>query len=198
MISSLALSVPHMDNCELNNLAKNRYIDENIQMAIANCNHLKAKEYLAYNENLFGSARDILLKERSNVIKWALIGECQVNHDPNRIEAIYDATPRRFKKTWRIGRTFLRQSWNGSGHANTPVTLLNKIYDEVASNLAPFDDYYNINTRQEHIFTSISMHPNCTERLAVIFSTSKNPRVSRSGFDALVRIKEHSKSLKLG
>ena len=80
---------------------------------------------------------------------------------------------------------FVDSPWNRAT-TNTPGDLLEKIYDLAEQRHAIQRSYsygYPIGLSQ-----ALSVHPNCTTKLAIRLSTSANERVKKYGFDALVRL----------
>ena len=72
-MSRLHDNLPSMTRVELNNLAKNKYCDDEIQVWIANYAHVQARYYLADNPSICNRAVEKLLRGRSRIIKGLLV-----------------------------------------------------------------------------------------------------------------------------
>jgi len=178
-----------MDNCELNNLAKNRFIGHEMQVELANCRHLRARQYLAGNPNLCERARDILLSGRSNAVKFDLVGSGNLNNEPELIHKVYAEAPRRMLTSfWRLGGTFIGGGWYRN-HINTPTKTLKEIYLSI---IRPSEDpkCHGYSDSAGYWGEIITRHPNVDEELAVIMSTSSLDRVKNAAFARMVKLRE--------
>jgi hypothetical protein len=178
-----------MDNCELNNLAKNRFIDHEMQVELANCRHLRARQYLAGNPNLCDRARDILLSGRSNAVKFELVRSGNLNSDPDLIHKVYTEAPRRMLTSfWRLDGTFIGGGWYQS-YVATPVETLKAIYLDIIrpAESRGGDSYHD---SAGYWGSNLARHHNVSEELAVIMSTSSIDRIKKSAFETLVKIRE--------
>ena len=108
-MSHLKKYIPHMTNPELIGLAKNRFLDEEDQVAIAKWDYRRAHNYLIENTNLKTAARDVL---------WD-----------------YYATQMRNRSPWRMCRVFLHHyRWHSHGvstrtdNTGTPPDIIEDIY----------------------------------------------------------------------
>ena len=72
-MSHLKKYIPNMTNPELIGLAKNRYLDEEDQVAIAKFHYRRAHNYLIENMNLKTAARDVLWDYNGYARKCELI-----------------------------------------------------------------------------------------------------------------------------
>jgi hypothetical protein len=171
-----------MTRVELNNLAKNKYCDDEIQVWIASHAHVQARYYLADNPSVCEPAINELLCGRSRIIKGLLVGQGAVE-DADTIRDIYSQL--RFKvDQWRICNFFIRNYWGRHYHTHTPSDVLDKIHEDY---LEVHDEkayrYYRRNLQK-----NMALHPNCSLKLAIRLSQDEDSEVSKAGFDALVRI----------
>jgi len=186
---SLAGYIYAMNNCELNNLAKNRFIDEETQIGLAECRHLMARRYLASNPNLCEEAKETLLSGRANSVKFDMIATGNLNDNPELISKVYNEAPTRMLNTmWRLGYTFIGGGWSRRSKVNTPTETLKDIY---LTFLRPLesptgrDSYHGNGYWAEHL----ASHPNTDEELAVIMSTSSCDRTKNAAFAKLVDLR---------
>jgi len=188
---SLAQYVPVMINSELNGLAKNRFIDEETQLALASHPYLLCRQHLASNPRITDKAVDVLLAGRASSVKWALVGSNRLDSRPGVIEEVYFGTNSSFKKSWRLGMNFLRGGWYGRA-PNTPASVLKDIYNKViepaAGNSNPGQYYYSYWGRH------LAEHPNVTKELAVQMSLSECDKTRKAAFDAIVRLRREELS----
>ena len=108
-MSHLKKYISHMTNPELIGLAKNRYLDEEDQVAIAKFHYRRAHNYLIENMNLKTSARDVLWDYNGYARKCDLIQYGHFINEPDKYHELYDgyAAQIRGRSPWRISRVFL-------------------------------------------------------------------------------------------
>ena len=181
-MSRLHDNLPSMTRVELNNLAKNKYCDDEIQVWIASHAHVQARYYLADNPSICSDAVEKLLRGRSRIIKGLLVGQGAVE-DPNIIRDIYSQL--RFKvDQWRVSNFFVRNYWGARCTTHTPSDVLDRIHEDY---LEVHDEkayrYYRRNLQK-----NLAAHPNCSLKLAIRLSQDEDSEVQKAGFDALVRI----------
>ena len=189
-MSRLYESLDLMTNTEINNLAKNQYSDDNIQVWIAESGNVQARYYLSENRDLCTTARDILLRGRSNLVKGILVGSGNVK-DQDQIREIYIKFKNKpASSNWRIYNYFIRNMWIRGAFTNAPPDVLEDIYENRMDPQTGRQAYYS-----RHWVREISLHPNCSTKLAIIMSQSEQENARISGFDALVRLEKENNSL---
>ena len=136
-MSHLKKHIPNMSNAELIGLAKNRYLDEEDQTAIAKWHYRRAHNYLIENVNLKTAARDVLWDYRGYARKCDLIQYGHFIDDQEKYFELYDgyATQIRGRSHWRIPRVFLHHyRWHSHGistrttNTGTPAEIIEDIY----------------------------------------------------------------------
>ena len=136
-MSHLKRHIPNMTNPELIGLAKNRYLDEEDQTAIAKFHYRRAHSYLIENVNLKTAARDVLWGYRGYARKCDLIQYGHFIDDQEKYFELYDgyATQIRGRSHWRIPRVFLHHyRWHSHGistrttNTGTPAEIIEDIY----------------------------------------------------------------------
>ena len=136
-MSHLKKHIPNMTNPELIGLAKNRYLDEEDQVAIAKFHYRRAHNYLIENMNLKTAARDVLWDYNGYARKCELITYGHYLEEQDKYHELYDgyATQMRNRSPWRIPRVFLHHyRWHSHGataHAvatGTPPDIIEDIY----------------------------------------------------------------------
>ena len=136
-MSHLKKYISHMTNPELIGLAKNRYLDEEDQVAIAKWDYRRAHNYLIENIGLKSSARDILWDYKGYARKCELITYGHFLEDQDKYHELYDgyATQMRNRSPWRIPRVFLNHyRWHSHGQSTrsedtgTPPEIIEDIY----------------------------------------------------------------------
>ena len=136
-MSHLKKHIPNMTNPELIGLAKNRYLDEEDQVAIAKFHYRRAHNYLIENMNLKTAARDVLWDYNGYARKCDLIqyGHFIVEQDKyHELNDGYASTMRK-RSPWRIPRVFLHHfRWHSHGISTrtdatgTPPEIIEDIY----------------------------------------------------------------------
>ena len=136
-MSHLKRHIPNMTNPELIGLAKNRYLDEEEQVAIAKWHYRRAHNYLIENVNLKTAARDVLWDYRGYARKCDLIQYGHFIDDQEKYFELYDgyAAQMRGRSPWRISRVFLHHyRWHSHGmstrtdNTGTPPEIIEDIY----------------------------------------------------------------------
>ena len=136
-MSHLKKYIPNMTNPELIGLAKNRYLDEEDQVAIAKFHYRRAHNYLIENVNLKPAARDVLWDYNGYARKCELITYGHFLEEQDKYHELYDgyATQIRNRSPWRIPRVFLHHyRWHSHGQhvrastTGTPASIIEDIY----------------------------------------------------------------------
>jgi hypothetical protein len=173
-MSRLFENLPSMTRVELNNLAKNKYCDDNIQVWIAENAHIQARYYLADNPSVCAEAVDAMLNGRSKIVKGLLVGASAVE-DPDTIRDIYSQLRLRINN-WRVNNFFVRNYWGRTTSSTyTPPDVLSRIYEDYVD--VPEENHTRYWRR--NLERSIASHPNCPLPLAIRFSQSDKPDVQR-------------------
>ena len=136
-MSHLKKHIPNMTNPELIGLAKNRYLDEEDQVAIAKFHYRRAHNYLIENINLKPAARDVLWDYNGYARKCELITYGHFLEEQDKYHELYDgyATQMRNRSPWRLPRVFLHHyRWHSHGvstrseSTGTPPDIIEDIY----------------------------------------------------------------------
>ena len=136
-MSHLKKNIPFMTNPELIGLAKNRFLDEEDQVAIAKYHYRRAHNYLIENMNLKPAARDVLWDYNGYARKCELITYGHFLDEQDKYHELYDgyATQMRNRSPWRIPRVFLHHyRWHShgvhtqTGTTGTPSSIIEDIY----------------------------------------------------------------------
>lgn len=162
--SPYAANIRNMYNSEVVALAKNRFTDEETQIAIAKHHYALGRQYLAENPEVSAAAADILWNRKGYVLKCALLlnGKKELSND--EMTQFYRTTfKNRKSRKWRMHQAFLGgYGWRGNNKSKTPGVLLEEIY---ADTVKRDPEYYFVRRFVEH--------PNCTLNLALRISTMK-------------------------
>ncbi len=181
-MSRLLKNLFRMTNTEKNNLAKNEYCDDAIQIWLAKNGNIQARYYLAENPSLCEEAKQIILEGKSVIAKGILVSVGSVS-DTDLIKEIYTKMDKR-SSTWRIMHFFVNNLYGRKRPTNTPSEVLEHIYE----NRLKGDSYYTSFWSE-----AMALHPNCSTRLAIMMSQSTKERVKQHGFNALVRLEREAK-----
>ena len=136
-MSHLKQYINQMTNPELIGLAKNRFLDEADQVAIAKFHYRRAHNYLIENINLKTAARDVLWDYKGYTRKCDLISYGHFIKEQDKYQELYDgyATQMRNRSPWRISRVFLHHyRWHSHGistrtdNTGTPTEIIEDIY----------------------------------------------------------------------
>ena len=183
-MSHLKKYISHMTNPELIGLAKNRFLDEEDQVAIAKWHYRRAHNYLIENAHLTKSARDILWGYRGYAKKCELITYGHFLEDQDKYHELYDgyATQLRNRSPWRLPRVFLHHyRFHSHGRSiraddtGTPASIIEDIYlkdvhrRRIANNPASSGYYYSGPASTERY---IIENPNTPLELIVKISAS--------------------------
>ena len=126
-----------MTNPELIGLAKNRFLDEEDQLAIAKHHYRRAHNYLIENMNLKSAPRDVLWDYKGYARKCELITYGHFENEQDKYHELYDgyATQMRNRSPWRLCRVFLAHyRWHSHGlnvrseDTGTPPEIIEDIY----------------------------------------------------------------------
>lgn len=182
--NGLLENLHRMCNTDLNNLAKNQYCDEAIQVWLANYGHLQARYYLAENANLCDRAVEILKKGKSNIAKLSMIQTGRIN-DEEEIRKLYHRCKGKVS-AWVIRCSFVKNEWwtysdgmTVRKNSDTPGDVLEDIYRSFRDGSLGYSAY---------LASDIATHRNCTLKLSIMISQESNPRAKLAGQQALVRI----------
>lgn len=178
-----------MCNTDLNNLARNPYCDEDIQVWLANHGHLQARYYLAENQNLCDSAVEVLKKGKSNVAKLSLLRVGRIN-DEEEIRKLYHKCKGRVS-TWMIKCSFVKNDMWAYSYGKpelipsaTPGDVLEDIYGRSRQRASESSNFNHCH----YLASDIAAHRNCTLKLSIMISQESHPRAKLAGQQALVRI----------
>ena len=180
----LSDNLHRMSNVEWNNLAKNSYCDDNIQVWIAHNAHLRARYYLAENPSICDEAMQIILSGRSVLAKALMISSGAIQ-DSEVIRDLYLKCKNKFD-SWRIQDIFVRRGWGRQGVSWTPGDVLESIYDDYCVSVDS-KQYYH------YLARSLAQHQNCSLKLAIQLSQHESHAVNIHGKEALVRISREQK-----
>jgi hypothetical protein len=164
--SPYAANLHSMYNSEISSLAKNRFTDEETQIAIAKYHYSLARQHLAENPDVSPKAADILWNRKGYVLKCALLANGKKELSDEEMTQFYRKTFKgRWNRKWRMQQAFLGgYGWRSSSKNNskTPGVLLEEIY---ADTVKGDPQYYLVRRFVEH--------PNCTLDLALRISTMR-------------------------
>jgi len=181
-----------MRNDELIGLAKNRFLPEEVQIAIAKNGYTRAHWYLCENQGLGPSARDYLWSDECNKgysLKTMLLGYGHYKGDDERYRELYD----RYNQYWsrsayRFASCFFGHYWTlqHNGPQNTPSDLLNRIYDEKYAKPSLRSPYGYSSPRYE--LQRLAEHPNVDLELAIKLSQCGHESIQKRGFEKIVEL----------
>ena len=196
--SPYAANIGKMYNAEVVSLAKNRFTDEETQIAIAKHWYGRGREYLAENTNVSPKAAQILWDRKGYVLKCCLLMNGNIELSDEEYTAFYrDVFKRRLhRRSWRMIQAFLGgyHWYKNPNLSKTPAALLEEIYNDVVAD----------RTREPESYTMerFAQHPNCSLELALRISTMKipenqlrwaGPRWERIKQSALMKVAEITK-----
>jgi hypothetical protein len=166
--SPYAKNVPSMYNSEVVALAKNRWTDNETQLAIAKHWYRLGREYLAANPNITQEAAQELWTVRGYVLKASLLAKGRIKLKKGEYTEVYRKYfKNNHRSSWRMYQAFLGGYWYGSTDTEknaTPSELLQEIYDDL-----PDDE------KRGYILEKFIAHQNCSLELAIRLSTIKTP-----------------------
>ena len=197
MSKRLVDNVNRMTHEELIGLAKNRYIDPELQMSIAKHYYARAHNYLAKNEGLNPAVRDYLWSDNCNkgyVLKSTLLNSGQYNDEPEKFWELYNNYPSMWARSrWRAVKCFIGV-WSWSKHVNEcPGDLLHEIYNtKLDPKLGPQDPHALAGMMNSYVqracLEKLVRHHNCDLKLAIILSTCGDETVQRLAFEKIVKL----------
>lgn len=165
--SPYAANIGRMNNSEVVSLAKNRFTDEETQIAIAKHYYGLGRQYLASNPEVSSKAAQILWNRKGYVLKCCLLENGKMEISEEELTLFYRTTFKgRERRKWRMHQAFLGgYSWyRGHNKSRTHGALLEEMYADVTKG---DPEYYLVRRFVEH--------PNCTLNLALRISTMKVP-----------------------
>ena len=196
--SPYAANIGKMYNAEVVSLAKNRFTDEETQIAIAKHYYSLGRQYLAENPDVSPKAAQILWERKGYVLKCCLLMNGNMELSDEEYTAFYrDVFKRRLhRRSWRMIQAFLGgyHWYRNPNLSRTPAALLEEIYHDVTKDETRDPEYYAIER--------FVAHPNCSLELALRISTMKIPehqlrwasdRWGRVKQKALMRVAEITK-----
>jgi hypothetical protein len=165
--SPYAANIGKMYNAEVVSLAKNRFTDEETQIAIAKHYYPLGRQYLAENPDVSPKAAQILWERKGYVLKCSLLMNGKMELSDEEMVQFYRTTFKgRERRKWRMQQAFLGgYTWyRQENKSRTPGSLLEEMYADT------------INDDPESYFVRRFVeHPNCTLNLALRISTMKIP-----------------------
>ena len=205
MSNPLLDNIRKMRNDELVGLAKNRFLPEDLQLALIDIPYRTGHMWLMENGGLTTKARDMLWSDRINsgyTYKATLINFGHYRDDTDKYWELFDKYPSAWTRSrWRMMRTFVHSYTETNnywykekslrcGANHTPSELLNKIYDAYFSkkiaNDYTLDSFYNWNSSyRQRAFAS---HPTCDLELAIKVSTCGSPEAEKIAFKKIVEL----------
>jgi hypothetical protein len=165
--SPYAANIGRMSNSEICSLAKNRFTDEETQIAIAKYHYSLARQHLAANPDVSPKAADILWNRKGYVLKCALLANGKKELSDEELTQFYRMTfKNRRNRKWRMQQAFLGEyRWRSSNNnSKTPGVLLEEIYADMTKDDPKYPAY---------LASRFVEHPNCTLDLALRISTMK-------------------------
>ena len=192
---SLIDNIHNMTNAELNGLAKNRYIPEDIQLAIEAHPYRLAKQHLSWNQGITPRVAEKLWDRKGFVLKCNLVSQGKYIDQPEKYRELHTDYGRRIMRgsMWRFQSVFLQSHRWESGADYTPSDIVDKIYDDLASDDSllggsstghGYSQYYFRNSMRK-----IVEHPNCSLETAVkISATTEVPEVRKAAFDKIAKL----------
>ena len=173
--SPYAANIGKMYNSEVVSLAKNRFTDEETQIAIAKHHYSLGRQYLAENPDVSPKAAEILWNRKGYVLKCCLLMNGNMELSDEEYTAFYrDVFKRRLhRRSWRMVQAFLGgyHWYRNPNMSKTPAALLEEIYNDVVTDETRDPEYYAIER--------FVKHQNCSLELALRISTMKIPESQR-------------------
>ena len=165
--SPYAANIGQMYNSEVVSLAKNRFTDEETQLAIAKHDYALGRQYLAENPDVSAEAAQILWDRKGYVLKCSLLMNGKKELSDEEMTQFYRTTFKgRERRKWRMQQAFLGgYGWRASTNkSRTPGALLEEMYADMTSD-----------EPESYFVRRFVEHPNCTLNLALRISTMKIP-----------------------
>ena len=173
--SPYAANIGQMYNSEVVSLAKNRFTDEETQIAIAKHYYALGRQYLAENPDVSPKAAKILWERKGYVLKCCLLMNGNMELSDEEYTAFYrDVFKRRLhRRSWRMVQAFLGgyHWYRNPNLSDTPAALLEEIYNDIVTDETRDPEYYAIER--------FVKHSNCSLELALRISTMKIPESQR-------------------
>ena len=196
MPDNLLKNIPNMANFELIGLAKNRWLPEEYQIAIAKTGYRRAQSYLTSNSALTPKVVEYLWSDECNrgySLKTELIMYGHMREKPEKYWELYLNHPSAWSRsTYRMTHALLGASHWVHGNANcaksgTPSDLLNRIYDEhfaprLRTDISPYGTYGSYTLKK------LVNHPNVDLPLAIKLSVCGVNDVQKLAFDKIVHL----------
>jgi len=188
--SPYANNIPNMSNSEVVCLAKNRFTDEETQLAIAKHWYKLGKEYLARNPKLSPEAAQEMWSHRGYVLKASMMSQGTIKLTPEvQTETYRQYFKGRRRRQYRMFEAFLSgySYWSGVGGKNdTPPDLIEEIYEDyMAESNADDPSVYELRR--------FLKHQNCPQRVALKIATMKLPETYRGyHLGSFERLKEEA------
>ena len=165
--SPYAANIGQMYNSEVVSLAKNRFTDEETQIAIAKHDYALGRQYLAENPDVSVDAAQILWDRKGYVLKCSLLMNGKKELSDEEMTQFYRTTFKgRERRKWRMQQAFLGgYGWRASTNkSRTPGALLEEMYADTTND-----------NPESYFVRRFVEHPNCTLNLALRISTMKVP-----------------------
>lgn len=194
-IESLINNIYRMHNDELIGLAKNRFLPDEVQLALVKHPYARAKLYLAQNPGLSKECRDELWSDRTNkgyTLKGELISHGHFKHEPDKYRELYDRYPSAWTRSfWRMKKAFFGTSYSWRGCENgadyTPSDLLHKIYDRFYSSDRLGPKNFSGWSRRTDVLRLLKTKT-CDINLAIKISTESDPEIRSHAFEKIVEL----------
>ena len=192
---SLLDNIHNMTNAELNGLAKNRYIPEDIQLAIESHPYRLAKQHLSWNYGITPRVVEKLWNRKGFVLKCNLVSQGKYIGQPNKYRELYRDFGSRIMRgsMWRFNGVFLESNfYRENGARSTPSDVIDAIYDDFISYKSQLRHAHNL--AYSHYFFNNSMrkivaHPNCTLETAIkISATIEAPDIRKAAFEKVAEL----------
>ena len=203
MSNPLLDNLRNMRNYELIGLAKNRFISEELQLAIADLPYRAAHKHLMCNSGLCKKAAEYLWSDRVNSgysYKAMLIDNGHFKHDIDKYWELYERYPSAWNRSrWKMMHAYIfsHDAWHKDhllerGSTYTPTKVLNQIFDDYYSKYATLYKYqsgtYYHCFRSRYEYRAFVEHQNCDLELAIKVSTCGNPEAEKEAFKKIVEL----------
>ena len=178
--SPYANNIHNMSNSEVVSLAKNRFTDDETQLAIAKHWYKLGRRYLAANPEITQEAAKVLWDQRGYVLKTKLMASGTYEASPEEQRDIYHKYFKgKPKRRYRLFQAFLGaySYWLSGGKNNTPSELIQEIYDDFESSLD--SEPHSVYDLRRFI-----SHENCPLGVALKIGTMKTPEINAQWYSA--------------
>lgn len=183
-----------MTNAEKIGLAKNRFISEEVQMAIAKSGYRRACSYLATNDGLAPSVRDYIWSDDCNrgyTLKYEILSHGHYKDSPDRYREYYNKFGHRLmlNSSWRLNSTLMGGAWRDwyQGWKYCPTDVLDVFFEDFFSKNKRYshtENYYSGNRMR----LAFVQHPNCSMRIAIELSTFEDNQIKTAAFQKIVEL----------